>query len=305
MAPIVAIFARLGPRKPRSRTVVTPASMVDRIAAAILSTRIGGGWTSSIGTFRPPPGSAKCTCVSMNPGRMVPGSAIRRQSPGASHDIDTVALRQHDFGAVFDARYERLIRQIEDATGRPVNRGDGQRSPFAPEQGGAASARGIQSLIEGGESKVVEFKATGRKNLATGQKDPAMEWAVVKTIAGFMNGHGGTLLVGVEDDGSVPGLEEDFSVLSKKNTDGWELWLTDLLIQVFGKAATANVTVAFGTLEERKVARIDVAPATEPIYTHRTKTGAKGAVFLVRLNNTTHELDGPDAYAYQHNRWFK
>jgi hypothetical protein len=222
-----------------------------------------------------------------------------------SHDIDPVALRQDDFGAVFDARYERLIRQIEDATGRPVNRGDSQGSPFAGQRGSAALARGIKSLIKAGESKVVEFKSTGRKNLATGQKDPAIEWAVIKTIAGFMNGHGGTLLVGVQDDGSVLGLEEDFTVFSKKNTDGWELWLTELLIQVFGKAVTANVTVAFGTIDERTVARIDVAPASEPVYTRRTKTGTKGAIFLVRLNNTTHELEGPDAYAYQHNRWFK
>ena len=222
-----------------------------------------------------------------------------------SHDIDPIALRQDDFGAVFDARYERLIRQIEDAIGRPVNREDGQGSPFAGQRGGAAFARGIESLIKGGESKVVEFKSTGRNSLATGQKDPAIEWAVVKTIAGFMNGHGGTLLVGVQDDGSALGLEEDFTVLSKKNTDGWELWLTDLLIRVFGKAVTANVAVTFGTVHERTVARIDVAPAATPVYTRLTKTGAKAAVFLVRLNNTTHELDGPEAFAYQHNRWFK
>jgi predicted HTH transcriptional regulator len=191
-----------------------------------------------------------------------------------------------------------------------VNRGDGQRSPFASQRGSTALARGIQSLIKGGESKVVEFKSTGRKNLTTGQKDPAIEWAVVKTIAGFMNSHGGTLLVGVQDDGTVLGLDEDLTVFTKKNTDGWELWLTELLIRVFGKAVTANVTVAFGIVDEHTVARIDVAPASEPVYTLQTKTSAKGSVFLVRINNTTHELDGPDAYAIStidgsssHGRW--
>ncbi|GAA3110826.1 GmrSD restriction endonuclease domain-containing protein [Streptosporangium carneum] len=222
-----------------------------------------------------------------------------------SHDIDPIALRQDDFGAIFEARYERLIRQIEDATGRPVNRSDGQGNPFAGQRGGVALTRGIQSLIKAGESKVVEFKSTGRKNLDTGKVDQAMGWAVIKTVAGFMNGHGGTLLVGVRDDGSVLGLEEDLTIFSKKNTDGWEQWLTELLIQTFGKAVTANVTVAFGTIDDRTVARIDVAPALEPVYTTRTKTGAKGAVFLVRLNNTTHELDGPEASKYQHARWFK
>ncbi len=235
----------------------------------------------------------------------VPVSAQDLDAIVTSHDIDPVALRQDDFGAVFDARYERLIRHIEDATGRQVNRGDGQGSPFAGDQGSAALARGIQALIKAGESKTVEFKSTGRKNLSTGLKDRAIEWAVTKTVAGFMNGHGGTLLVGVEDDGKVIGLEEDLTIFSKKNTDAWELWLTELLIQDIGKAATANVTVRFGLIESRVVARIDVAPASEPVYTRRIKTGAKGAVFLARLNNATHELDGPDAYAYQHNRWFK
>ncbi len=220
-----------------------------------------------------------------------------------SHDIDPVALRQDDFGAVFDARYERLIRQIEHATGRPVNRGDNDGSPFAAHRSGAAVARAIQALIKTGESKVVEFKSTGRKNLTTGGKDAAIEWSVVKTIAGFMNSHGGTLLVGVDDQGSVLGLEEDFTVFSKKDTDGWEQWLTQLLIRHFGKPLTANVTVRFGIVNDCTVARIDVSPASEPVYTVLTKTGTKGETFLVRINNTTHELAGSDAAAYQHHRW--
>jgi hypothetical protein len=222
-----------------------------------------------------------------------------------SHDIDPIALRQDDFGAVFDARYERLIRQIEEATGRPVNRGDDKGSPFAGQRGGTAFTQAAQSLIKAGESKVVEFKATGRKSLATGKKEFAIEWSVIKTIAGFMNAHGGTLLVGVQDDGTVLGLDEDLTVFSKKNTDGWELWLTELLIKTFGKVATANVSVTFGSVEDRTIARIDVAPASEPVYTRLKKDGTKGASFLVRLNNTTHELDGPDASSYQQNRWFK
>jgi hypothetical protein len=222
-----------------------------------------------------------------------------------SHDIDPIALRQDDFGAVFDARYERLIRQIEEATGRQVNRGDDKGSPFAGQRGGTAFTQAIQSLIKAGESKVVEFKATGRKSLTTGQREFVIEWSVIKTIAGFMNAHGGTLLVGVQDDGSVLGLEEDLTVFSKKNTDAWELWLTDLLIKMFGKVTTANVSVTFGWVEERTIARIDVAPASEPVYTRLKKDGSKGASFLVRLNNATHELDGPEASSYQQNRWFK
>jgi hypothetical protein len=77
VAPVLAILARFGPRNPRSRTVVTPASTAARMLAAICSTRTGGGCKSSSATCRPPPGTAKCTWVSMKPGNNVPASATR------------------------------------------------------------------------------------------------------------------------------------------------------------------------------------------------------------------------------------
>lgn len=46
-------------------------------------------------------------------------------------------------------------------------------------------------------------------NLHTGQPDPKMEHAVLKTIAAFMNSKGGTLFVGVNDDGEAIGLKQD------------------------------------------------------------------------------------------------
>jgi hypothetical protein len=42
-------------------------------------------------------------------------------------------------------------------------------------------------LATAGESDQVEFKATLRINLHTGQKDVRMETAVLKTIAAFLN----------------------------------------------------------------------------------------------------------------------
>ena len=64
-------------------------------------------------------------------------------------------------------------------------------------------------LIAGGEGAIVEFKATLRTNLHTGEKDPKMEQAVLKTLAGFLNKEGGTLVIGVADDGSPVGVGAD------------------------------------------------------------------------------------------------
>jgi Putative DNA-binding domain len=221
-----------------------------------------------------------------------------------SHDIDTVALRNDDFPAFFNVRFERLLKQIEEAMGKPANRtADRSESPFVDVHRGSARIReDIEAMIAAGESKVVEFKSTGRKNLRTGAKDDAIEWSVIKTIAGFMNAYGGTLLVGVADNGSIVGIEEDFTVLGKKNLDGWELWFTDLVTARMGKVAAAGLDFRMGRLDGHTVARIDVAPAAKPQFATQAK-GDRKPLFLVRINNSTHELVGDDAVNYQTSRW--
>jgi predicted HTH transcriptional regulator len=50
----------------------------------------------------------------------------------------------------------------------------------------------------------------------------------VKTAAGFLNVEsGGTLLIGVDDNGKVLGLEDDYKTMGQSPTrDGYETWLT-------------------------------------------------------------------------------
>lgn len=67
----------------------------------------------------------------------------------------------------------------------------------------------IADLIAGGETGAVEFKSTLRMNLHTGQVDDKIQMSALKTITGFLNAKGGTLLIGVADDGEVLGLDAD------------------------------------------------------------------------------------------------
>lgn len=220
-----------------------------------------------------------------------------------SHDIDPLAVRADDFPAFFTARFERLLKQIEEATGKPVNRSADGDNPFAATERAAANVvEEVRRVIAAGESKVVEFKSTGRKNLKTAEKDAAIEYAVLKSVAGFMNTHGGTLLVGVADDGAVVGIEEDYPFVGKKNVDGWELWLTDALATWLGKAAATDVTLDHAVVDGRTIARVVVGPAAQPVFLTAPRGERKG-VFLVRVNSSTRELSGTDAFAYQQKRW--
>ena len=223
-----------------------------------------------------------------------------------SHDIDPAALRRDDFPEFFNQRFESLLRQAENAMGKPPNRRpDRDESPFA-EQDGTVEQDGLveqelRSLIERGESAVVEFKSTARHNVHTGAPDESITWAVIKTIAALMNTHGGTLLIGVDDQGRPVGIESDYSHVRGRNRDGWELWLTAAAKHALGMIAAMEIPVRFCVMDGRTIARIDVRPGAEPVFA--TRKGESREVFFARLNNSTAELAGAALLDYRQKHW--
>jgi hypothetical protein len=62
---------------------------------------------------------------------------------------------------------------------------------------------------------------------------------IVTTICAFMNSAGGILLVGVQDDGSVSGLEQDFK--ASGGSTNWDSWLQVLANLIRDKIGTEFV----------------------------------------------------------------
>jgi predicted HTH transcriptional regulator len=117
-----------------------------------------------------------------------------------------------------------------------------------------------------------------------------------------MNATGGTLLVGVEDDGTIHGLDDDFAVVPGRNRDGFELWLRTLLAERLGRAETADAGVSFASIDGKDVCRIDVAPAASPVFVGATG-GARTADFHLRVGNATRRLLTDEVLEYQRRRW--
>lgn len=160
----------------------------------------------------------------------------------------------------------------------------------------------VEEIIAGGEGERVELKATARWNTRSGAKDPRMEDEVVVTLAGFMNASGGTLLLGVEDDGTVCGLADDYAVVPGRDRDGFELWLRTLLAERLGRAETADAGVSFVTIDGNDVCRVDVAPADAPVFVG-SSGGARTADFHLRVGNATRKLLTDEVLDYQRRRW--
>ena len=169
----------------------------------------------------------------------------------------------------------------------------------------AHSPASIDDLIAAGESETIEFKSTARVNLHTGEADPKMEHVIVKTVCGLLNHEGGTLLIGVADDGQVLGIEPDLRTLGAKgNADGYELHLRQLLDTSLSAVTAQTVRIRFHTRQGRQLCAITVAASARPVFAKPAKgSGAAGSEFWVRIGNATKQLHGEDMVDYQQQHW--
>ncbi|MDQ3729416.1 MAG: HsdR family type I site-specific deoxyribonuclease, partial [Actinomycetota bacterium] len=157
-----------------------------------------------------------------------------------------------------------------------------------------------KELITKDETYEVEFKSTARWNLREARKDKRMEDAVVKTIAGFLNTDGGTLLVGVGDDGQIIGLANDLPLVKPSNADGLVNWLTTHLINALKHPAVMRTRTRIDQVTDEDVCRIDVARSSGPVM---ARMGDGREVFWVRMNNSTRELPEVEVEEYVRDHW--
>ncbi len=153
-----------------------------------------------------------------------------------------------------------------------------------------------EQLLAGGEAADVEFKSTARRNLVTGERDPKIELVIAKTVAALANGSGGSLLIGVADDGSVLGLDADLDLMKQPDVDRYELWLRDYLSTSVGAAATTSLAVSFPIVSGRQICLVRVPQATRPVFV--TPGKGDGPQLWVRIGNSTRQLPLDQALAY-------
>lgn len=159
----------------------------------------------------------------------------------------------------------------------------------------AASQPSVADLIAGGETGGIEFKSTLRTNLHTGQHDEKIQMSALKTIAGFLNAGGGTLLIGVSDDGNVVGITAD----GFANEDKMSLHLVDLIRTRLGPLFLPYIHPEFEDEEGGRVLLVRCEKGPKPAF---VKDGQLQR-FFVRAGNSTAELHGLTITEYVKSRF--
>ena len=160
----------------------------------------------------------------------------------------------------------------------------------------SGSAQEIREIILQGESSTIEFKSTLRMNLHSGRQDPNIELSVLKTIAAFLNSSGGILLIGVNDLGSVVGIEQDKFL----NTDKFQLHFWNLFRESLGAEFSGLLKTAVVTVDESSVFSISCSNSDRPVFVRWKYTGESRhqEIFFVRAGPQTEQLGTRQAVSY-------
>ena len=158
-----------------------------------------------------------------------------------------------------------------------------------------ASDPELMDLIAGGESQEVEFKAhaivQGKHGREEGSRGVG---TVVRAVAAMLNSTvGGTILVGVEDDGAICGIEDEYPLADKgkSNWDGFQLRLANTLrSRLEARNAFLHYAIQRRRAGLHDVCMIHVTPSEEPVYVDKR--------LFVRTLNQTVEMLGPDLVDY-------
>jgi membrane protein YdbS with pleckstrin-like domain len=212
------------------------------------------------------------------------------QSPLDRLTNHATIIFEHNNGKVTKIRnvadYEEtvsIVKQIiENSTKRRIHR------------------HGLQVLTKEGEGPFLEFKQTLRYDLRKKEVSKDIERAIAKTIVGFMNAEGGTLVIGVDDEGTVTGLKNDYESLGKKNRDGFENHLSMIIKKMIGLKFANYVHTSFDFYNGNEACIISIEPSHKPAYLHN---GDGKEEFFVRVGNSTQPFSMSEAEEYIKTRW--
>ena len=112
-------------------------------------------------------------------------------------------------------------------------------------------------------------------------------------------------MIGVDKDGEIVGLDDDYGTLAEGNKDGFELHLRNLINNAFGvEFATIQLEIKFPVVDEKEICEININRGKVPVYcVFSDRNGMKVKKFYLRSGNSSQEMDIEHSNSYIRSRF--
>lgn len=138
--------------------------------------------------------------------------------------------------------------------------------------------RDIQELLKEREHGRLEFK----KTLGEDSKRKSPYDGIVKTIVAFANSDGGEILLGVDDNSAVVGI--DALIKNEGSKDKFELTLRNAIRANIDGAIDRLYRLRFETIDHKTILRFEVEKSNKDVF------GKQRGEFYIRDGNATRSL---------------
>ena len=200
-------------------------------------------------------------------------------------DLDAFGIRSDDYLVFLEKRANIMFRELKD-------RIDLKHKEDTKEDE-------VREMILSGENEKLEIKSTLRFDLREGNVNKKLEYVVAKNISAFLNSEGGTLIIGVDDDGNILGLEKDMQTLSKQNIDGFELHLRQVIKKYLGENFEKYLKISFPKIDDKEVCVMKISKCGKPVFV----TFESNESFIVRNGNASIPKNRQEQSEYEKLHW--
>lgn len=156
------------------------------------------------------------------------------------------------------------------------------------------SDKEISYKIKGGETKKLEFKSSLRWNIRSNSLDKEIENGVLKTMVAFCNSEGGELLIGVDDNGNILGIE--LKLENFKNEDKFLLHLSNIINQRIMPPVNEFIDFKIIDVDDKKICQIVCKKSVRAIWFKSSRD--KDEQFFVRAGPSSRQLSPIRAITY-------
>lgn len=130
--------------------------------------------------------------------------------------------------------------------------------------------------------------------------------SALKTLVAFANSNGGTLLIGVDNNKRILGLENEYQSVNPKlqypNRDGFGLFFDELIRNYIGDSFSSLMTRRFLKFPDGDILIVTVKQSTNEIFLLKDDEGKNSEQLYIRNLSSTRELSGMELAKFIKNK---